>query len=84
MFSILLYCFLGSLSFFPQLSNYTGMLLVGCFVPHLLKKRQREVVEYQMVENLAVVEQDLFIVENETSVNILYIYSLSINTDSFI
>ncbi|KAI9363076.1 hypothetical protein BD770DRAFT_469774 [Pilaira anomala] len=40
-----------SMSLLPQLSNYTGMLMVGLFIPVLLKrKRQNDALAYSLIE----------------------------------
>ncbi|CAO3640094.1 unnamed protein product [Mucor fragilis] len=38
-----------SMSLLPQLSNYTGMLLVGLFVPILLKRKEQMALQYKLV-----------------------------------
>ncbi|KAL9537247.1 hypothetical protein MBANPS3_011950 [Mucor bainieri] len=38
-----------SMSLLPQLSNYTGMLLVGLFVPFLLKRKQQMALQYKLI-----------------------------------
>lgn len=41
----------ASMSLLPQLSNYTGMLMVGLFIPVLLKrKRQNDALAYSLIE----------------------------------
>lgn len=37
------------MSLLPQLSNYTGMLLVGLFVPILLKRKEQMALQYKLV-----------------------------------
>lgn len=39
----------ASMSLLPQLSNYTGMLLVGLFVPILLKRKQQMALQYKLI-----------------------------------
>ncbi|KAI8637993.1 hypothetical protein BD408DRAFT_423644 [Parasitella parasitica] len=39
----------ASMSLLPQLSSYTGMLLVGLFVPVLLKKKEQMALQYKLI-----------------------------------
>lgn len=39
----------ASMSLLPQLSSYTGMLLVGLFVPMLLKRKEQMALQYKMI-----------------------------------
>lgn len=61
------------MSLLPQLSNYTGMLLVGLFVPILLKRKQQMALHYKMI--LSEEEADGHLFKDHVCIQLL-LYSL--------